>query len=213
MCLCISVCGRMEEGGGTNKQYSFPYPHMPTFDIPTGPAITQGGLAYNALREEARRAKRITMPQQGSIAYDCKKAGMTHEWDDHKVFLVWLAAEESAKSIELVVSKTQYSDFPEWRERRMLQCSREFTGGKSDYQNKFQQERKIPSKKNRCQCHLMIKCYLQMDVILGKYKDEHDHPLGDDNLQFLRLSGKIRNMIVTCATHASPTWTRSKGGD
>jgi hypothetical protein len=64
----------------------------------------------------------------------------------------------------------------------VLQCSHEFTGGKTDYQNKYQQDRKIPSKKTGCRCHLTIKRYLQTDAILGKYQEEHDHPLGDDNL-------------------------------
>ena len=170
---------------------------MPTFDIPTGPTVTQGNLAYNVLREEARRAKRrITTPWKGSLAYDRDKAGMTYKGDDNDAFLVWLAAEESAKFIELVVSQIEYSNSPEWRERRVLRCSREFTGGTSDYQNKHQWERKISSKKTGCQCSLTIKRYPQTDVILGKYQDEHDHPLGDDNLRFLRLSGKIRNLVM-----------------
>ena len=71
------MCGRIGEGGGTNKQSSFPYLDMHAFDIPTGPTITQGDLAYNTLREEACCAKQITMLQQGSLAYDRKKAEMT----------------------------------------------------------------------------------------------------------------------------------------
>ena len=81
----------------------------------------------------------------------------------------------------------------------MLQCSHEFTGRKSDYQNKHQQEQKISLKKTRYQCSLTIKHYPQMDVILSKYQDEHDHPLSDDNLRFLRLSGKIRNLVMDMA--------------
>lgn len=170
---------------------------MPTFNIPTGPTCTQENLAYNVLREEARRAKRrITTPRKGSLAYDREKAGMTYKWDNHEAFLVWLAAEQSAKSIELVVSQVEYSDLPEWRERRMLRCSREFTGGKTNYENKHQRERKISSKKTGCQCYLTIKHYPHTDVILGKYHEEHDHPLGDDNLRFLRLSSKIRNLVM-----------------
>ena len=131
---------------------------MPTFDIPTGPTCTQENLAYNVLREEARRAKhRITTPRKGSLAYDREKAGMTYKWDNHEAFLVWLAAEQSAKSIELVVSQVEYSDLPEWQERHMLRCSREFTGGKTNYENKHQQEQKISSKKTGCQCYLTIK--------------------------------------------------------
>ena len=186
----------MEEGGGTNKQHSFPYLNMPTFDIPTGPTITQGSLAYNAPREKARRTKQITKPRQGSLTYDREKARMTHKWDNHEVFLVWLTAEESANSIELVVSKIVYSDLPEWWERRVLRCLCEFTGRKSDYENKHEQECKIPSKKTGCRCCLTIKRYLQTDVILSKYEEQHNHPLGDENLRFLRLSGKVRNLVM-----------------
>ena len=68
----------------------------------------------------------------------------------------------------------------------------EYTGGKSDYQNKHgKQERKFPSKKTGCQCRLTIKCYPGTDVILGKYKDEHDHLLSDENLRFLQPSARL----------------------
>ena len=141
----------MKEGGGTNKQRTFPSPSMPTFDIPTGPAISQGNLAYNVPREEARHAKRrLTAPRKGSLTYDREKARMTYKWDNNDVFLVWLAAEQSAKSIELVVSQIEYSDLPEWWERRVFRCSCEFTGGKPNYEKKHQHEWKISSKKTGC---------------------------------------------------------------
>ncbi|KAH9024713.1 hypothetical protein EDB84DRAFT_1246658, partial [Lactarius hengduanensis] len=69
-------------------------------------------------------------------------------------------------------------------------------GGKPSYQKKHQWERKIPSKKTGCQCRLTVKRYPQTEVILGKYEDNHDHPLGDDNLRFTRLSGKIRDLVM-----------------
>src|ERR1700744_6240369 len=155
---------------------------MPEFEIPTGPAITQRDLANNASREEARRAKRrATTPRRGSIAYDCGKGGMTLEWANEEEFRAWLAAKESVKSIELIVSQIEYSNGPDWRERRMLRCSREYSGGKSNYQKKTQWERKIPSKKSGCQCQLTVKLYPQMEIILGRHNNVHDHALGDDN--------------------------------
>ena len=42
----------------------------------------------------------------------------------------------------------------------------------------------------------MIKQYHETDFILGKYKDMHNHMLGDDNLWFTRLSGKTRNIVM-----------------
>ena len=130
------------------------------------------------------------------MAYDCKEGRMMLEWANEAEFLAWLAAEESEKTIELSVSKTLRSDSSDWRERRVLRCLREFTGGKYNYQNKNQWERKIPSKKTGCQCRLTIKWYLQTEAMLGKYEDQHDHPLSDNNLQFIRLLGKIRNLIM-----------------
>lgn len=35
-----------------------------------------------------------------------------------------------------------------------------------------------------------------MDTILRKYKGKHDHPICEDNLQFIRLLGKVRNLIM-----------------
>lgn len=171
---------------------------MSTFLVPTGPAITQGNLAYNVPKEEARRAKRpIMTARRGSLAYDREKGGMTLDWANEAKFQEWLAAEESEKSIELIVSQIKRSDSSgTWRERRMFRCSREFTGGKHSYQKKNQWERKIPSKKTGCQCCLIIKRYPGTDTILGKYENQHDHPLGDDNLRFNRLSGNVRNLVM-----------------
>ena len=170
---------------------------MPTFEIPTGPAITQTNLAYHGPREEVRRTKRcITTMRRGSMAYDREKGGMMLEWANEEEFLAWLAAEESEKTIGLIVSQIERSNSPLWRERRVLRCSREFTGGKRDYQNGNQWERKIPSKKTGCQCRVTVKQYPQTEVMLGKYDGQHDHPLGDDNLRFIRLSGKIRDLVM-----------------
>jgi hypothetical protein len=55
---------------------------------------------------------------------------------------------------------------------------------------------KIPSKKTGCRCRLVIKQYLHTDAILGKYEEKHDHPLGDDNLRFLRLSENTKNLVM-----------------
>ena len=122
---------------------------------------------------------------------------MTMQWDNNDAFLAWVASKESNKTIELIVSQTERStDSPDWRERSMLRCSCGFTGGKTDYQKRHEWERKIPSKKTGCECNLTIKCYPDTSVILGKYHDEHNHPLSDDNLRFLRLSDKIRNLVM-----------------
>ena len=170
---------------------------MPAFDIPTVPAISQRSPAYHVPKEDARRAKRcVTAPRKGSMTYDHEKGGMTKEWANEEDLQAWLAAEELDNSIELIVSYIVQSDSPDWRERRVLWCSREFTGRKKNYQNKHAWERKIPSKKTGCLCTLTLKRYPETKTILGKYKDQHDHTLGDDNLRFTRLLGKVRNIVM-----------------
>ena len=128
---------------------------------------------------------------------------MTKEWANEEDIQAQLAAEESDNSIELIVSYILSSDSPDWQERRMLQCSHEFMGRKKNYQNKHAWERKIPSKKTGCPCTMMLKWYLETETILGKYKDQHNHVLGDNNLQFTRLSGKARNIVMDMVTPVS----------
>ena len=198
MRVCVLACMRGRGRGGQIQILPLSCaPHMPTFNIPTIPTISQISLAYNAPKEEARRTKRCnTMPRRGTMMYDREKGGMTLEWAIEGEFLAWLAAEESEKTIELVVSKIERSDSPNWREKCVLCCSREFTGGKLFYQKRHQWDRKIPSKKTGCPCCLMTKQYHGTDFILGKYEDMHNHTLGNDNLQFTRLSVKTRNIVI-----------------
>ena len=33
-------------------------------------------------------------------------------------------------------------------------------------------------------------------MILGKYKNVHDHPLGDENLQFTQLTDGTRDLVI-----------------
>ncbi len=81
---------------------------MPTFEIPTGPTITQTNLTYHGPREEVRCTKCcITTMQWGSMAYDHEKGGMTLEWANEEEFLAWLAAEESEETIGLIVSQIE----------------------------------------------------------------------------------------------------------
>ncbi|KAH9009639.1 hypothetical protein EDB84DRAFT_1245003, partial [Lactarius hengduanensis] len=135
-----------------------------------------------------------TSHRYGSITHDRKRGKMTLEWANEEDFLAWLAAEESDQTIELIVSHVAHSDSPLWRARRILKCSREWTGGhsKSGATAPEGRERKIPSKKTGCRCRLTIKLYRHTETILGKYENEHDHPLGDENLRFTWLSDKTR---------------------
>jgi hypothetical protein len=107
---------------------------------------------------------------------------MTYEWGNDDEFGEWLAAKESKKSIELIVSQVIRSESPIWQEWCVLWYGREYMGGRQECENVGQSERKIPSKKMGCWCCLMIKQYPHTEKILGKYEDEHDHAVGNDNL-------------------------------
>ena len=170
---------------------------MPSFEIPTGPSISERGTTYLVSDAKLRRGKRpTTTAPYGSITYDREKGTMPLEWENEDEFLVWLAAEEHMKTIKFIVSVTEQSDSPNWRARRTYRCSREFSGGKLDRENVHQWDRKIPSMKTGCQCRLIIKQYPHTRTILGKYDGQHDHPLGDENLRFLRLSHHIRSLVM-----------------
>jgi hypothetical protein len=166
---------------------------MPSFEIPTGPSLSENKLTYSTQKQKARCTP---TPKCRSITYDHEKGGMTWEWTDHNEFLAWLTAEQTEKAIEFIVYQSKKSEGPIWRQWRLYVCGREYSGGKSKYQRINQWERMIPSKKMGCQCRLTIKQYLGIKTVLGKYVDEHDHPLGDSNLQFTKLSDTTKALVM-----------------
>ena len=179
--------------------FCFPKPPtMATLEIPTGPPISKNNTASRVQRRKARRAEVPIKkkPQYGSYEYDCEKGKMTYEWGNEAEFGEWLAAEESKNSIELVVSQVFRSDSPVWRERRVLRCAREYTGGKQARENTGPSERKIPSKKTGCRCCLTIKRYPDTEKIRGRYEDQHDHEIGEENLRFTRLTDTTKDLVM-----------------
>ena len=169
---------------------------MPIFDIPIGPSLPERGSTCLVSEAHGSRNKRpVRKPAYGSITYDREKGNMPLEWPNEDEFRAWLAAEQKEKGIKLIVSRTEESKSPNWRARRVFRCSREFSGGKPNQEKKPRPNLKIPSKKTGCRCQLIIKQYPDTETILGKYEGGHDHPLGDDNLRFLRLTNKARNLV------------------
>src|SRR6266702_3491464 len=197
----VLVWSVWEEGqGGTNKTSS-QYPHMPTFEIPTGPSITEWGHTSLVSETPVCHGKCPAMtPSYRSITYDRQKGEMPLKWVNEDAFLAWLAAEECENAIKLIVSRTEDSDSPNWRARRVYRCLWEFSGGKQDCEDTNQSNRKITAMKTGCQCRVTIKMYPHTETILGKYEGNHNHALGDDNLRFLRLTerNKIFVMDMVC---------------
>ncbi len=173
---------------------------MATFEIAVGPSIAKNIHTLQTPRSDRRLIKDPTTTHQcGSITSDQKKDNMTLEWANEEEFLAWRAAEESDNTIELIVSKVMHSNSLIWQERRVLRCSREWTGGQLA-QNKSgdtaKRDMKIPSNKTGCWCCLTIKLYWHTETILREYEREHSHPLRDENLRFTRLSDKTRNLVM-----------------
>jgi hypothetical protein len=178
--------------------FCFPKPPtMATLEIPTRPPITENNTASSHIQKwKACHAVPIKKPQYGSYEYDCEKGKMTYKWGSEAKFGEWLAAEESKNSIELVVSQVFQSDSPVWWERCVLRCTREHTGGQQACKNVGQLERKILLKKTGCWCCLTIKQYPDMEKIRGKYEDQHNHKIGEENLQFTRLLDPTKDFVM-----------------
>ena len=102
---------------------------MPTFEIAVGPPVTENIRTFRTPGTKKRLSEDpATTHQCGSITSDREK-GMTMEWANEEEFLAWHAAEELDKTVELIVSKVVHSNSPIWRTRRVLRCSRKWTGG------------------------------------------------------------------------------------
>ncbi|KAJ8087683.1 hypothetical protein PM082_006518 [Marasmius tenuissimus] len=66
------------------------------------------------------------------------------------------------------------------------------TGGKKHYEKKKQWSRKVESKKCDCKARLLIRTYSSTSTVLGNYNNTHNHPTGDLNAKFTRLSKNTR---------------------
>ena len=42
----------------------------------------------------------------------------------------------------------------------------------------------------------MLKFYWHMEVIFGNYESEHNHLLGDENLRFVRLTDRTKDLAM-----------------
>ena len=174
------------------------------FEIPVGPSIAKNLRTYRMPEADRRLTKDpATTVLCRSITHDHKHGNMPLEWRDEEHFRTWLAAKESDKGIELIVSHTVHSESLLWREQRILKCVCEWTGGwpvwnssGSEGRDRKIQDRKIPSKKTGCRCKLTIKLYRHTDTILGKYEMAHDHPLGDKNLRVTWLTDRTRDLVM-----------------
>lgn len=174
---------------------------MPTFEIAIRPPIAENLRTYWTPGADRHLAEDpATTLRYRSITHDRKCGKMSSKWKNEQSFLEWLAAKESKHSIELIVSNVAHSDLLLWQERRILRCSHKYTGGRLNWNSGMpapeEQNRKFLSKKTGCQCPLMLKFYWYTEVIFGNYESEHNHLLGDENLRFMWLTDRTKDLAM-----------------
>ncbi|KAJ7470045.1 hypothetical protein B0H11DRAFT_1634302, partial [Mycena galericulata] len=112
-------------------------------------------------------------------------------------FDTWLAEEQRAHGIELHLVNT-YPGLPEFERQLRYVCSRGGTGGIKPYVKRHPEwNRKIETKRTQCKCRLLVKQYPGISTVLGDYRDEHDHALGNANLRFTQIPKETREYIAT----------------
>ncbi|KAK7016693.1 hypothetical protein R3P38DRAFT_3361318 [Favolaschia claudopus] len=132
----------------------------------------------------------------GSFSSDVALGTFNLRWENWHGFERWLGEEQRRKGIELSLVNT-YLGEPEFSRKLRYVCSRAGTGGIKTHVKKFpERERKIPNKRTDCKCRLIVKQYPGVSVVLGDYRDQHDHSLGNANLPFTQIPRETREYIA-----------------
>jgi hypothetical protein len=83
-----------------------------------------------------------------------------------------------------------------WTKHCVFVCGHTWSEGKSKYEKKnLNQKWKIQNKKIGCSYHLISKHYLDMPIILGHLKWEHDHEMGLLNIAYTHMSHHAQEKI------------------
>ncbi|KAJ7730819.1 hypothetical protein B0H16DRAFT_1329762 [Mycena metata] len=92
---------------------------------------------------------------------------------------------------------TTYYGLPEFERQLRYVCSRGGTGGVKPYTKRHPEWHcKLPNKRTGCECVLLVKQYPGVTTVLGNYRDEHNHPLGNANLPFIQIPKETREYIA-----------------
>ncbi|KAJ6582642.1 hypothetical protein DFH09DRAFT_869560, partial [Mycena vulgaris] len=118
-------------------------------------------------------------------------------WASWDAMRAWMRAESRDQSIEFIKKEVpaRHPSITAWDETHVYICARQGSGGKSAYQQRNNWTRKISSKRTGCPCRLTIKTYPGTCQVLGFYKAEHSHAMGDENLKYMRLDAETRQEI------------------
>jgi hypothetical protein len=126
-----------------------------------------------------------------------KKGKYSLCWESWSDFDAWRCQEQQSKSIEFV-RKNVRSAGPGigWKQRHEYVCGRQGAGGEDNYVPKCDRKRNLEPKRIKCPCRLLVKTYPDTTKILGKYIQEHSHPIGRENVKFTRLSLGTKARII-----------------
>ncbi|KAE9395218.1 hypothetical protein BT96DRAFT_789101, partial [Gymnopus androsaceus JB14] len=106
-------------------------------------------------------------------------------WDSLDSAHRWLKREMAEKTIELRRKDftRNRNESPVWLEKSIYICAWNGTGGIKK-EEKMQRNYKVGTKriKGGCQCCLTMKTYPETSKVLGLYKVEHTHELGNANI-------------------------------
>ena len=140
-----------------------------------------------------------TLRSQGSFNYNRERGGFSLEWASLAKFDTWRRTEEHASSIELVASTTQ-TDRIHWSRWQKFVCGRQESGGRTYKKKNPQRQRTLEPKKTGCGCYVIVKQYLHMSTLLGRYDPNHDHEIGAANIAYTCLSGTTWERIKMMLT-------------
>ena len=132
----------------------------------------------------------------GHYTSDLKSGKYELSWPSLAVMEAWIRKEERVNYIELKLKDTIRNDKLHWDEKYVLVCARQGTGGVKPYEKKKpSRSRKVPTKRIKCPCRLVVKTYPNSAQVLGTYTNNHSHPIGPINAKFMTLSQDTRIVI------------------
>ena len=126
----------------------------------------------------------------GDIMYDWEKDGYKLEWEIRADFKRWLTHKQQAVGIDIQRSKTCLSNVQQiYVTCETFCCAHNRLKEAKSYKKKMAGKRKIGSKqiKGGCPYYVQIKTYLHTDTILDKYKFNHSHETGKNNLKYIQI--------------------------
>jgi hypothetical protein len=134
----------------------------------------------------------------GTYPSDLASGKFLLHWQSWEEVKVWISKEQEMKSIEIRLKEVLRNGKGRWLEQHVYVCARRGTGGKKEYSKKQEWNYKLPTKRieHGCPCRLVIKSYPDTSELLGKYRNEHSHEIGDENLKFTQISNATRLRIA-----------------